>query len=375
MSTFFFEIGANLLSEQFRGKYNGGKRYHVADMETVLKRADDAGVKEIVVTAGTLSESKRALALARSLNASGKFSVRLHSTVGVHPTNAKQLDPLPDAPAHNHDSNTSSSSSSTITADGCGCGAAAAEGDGHDSESHNDSDGAPDAGSASSKPVKHKQPKQRLSKEEYIAEMHSVIQDGLTDGTVVAIGECGLDYDRLFFSPKASQLAHFEFHFDLAERYRLPMFLHDRNTGGDFAAIMKKHRHRIPGGVVHSFTGSADDLAAYLDMGLDIGINGCSMKTEDNVAVVRMVPLDKLHLETDAPWCEIKKSHASHKHVKTVWPAAENKKYSADKLVKGRSEPCQMVQVAEAVAGIKGLAVAEVAAAAYANSRRLFLRR
>ena len=58
-------------------------------------------------------------------------------------------------------------------------------------------------------------------------------------------------------------------------------------------------------------------------------------------------------LETDAPWCEIRSSHASRKHVKTASTAAKDKKkYEAGQLVKGRNEPCNMVQVLEAIAGL-----------------------
>jgi TatD DNase family protein len=88
-----------------------------------------------------------------------------------------------------------------------------------------------------------------------------------------------------------------------------------------------------------------------------------------------VVPLERLHLETDAPWCEIRRTHASHKHVVTTWPAVDPKKYAPDKVVKGRCEPCHIVQVAEVVAGARGLSVAEVAAAALANSRHLFFRK
>jgi len=202
-----------------------------------------------------------------------------------------------------------------------------------------------------------------------------VLLDGLSDGTVVAVGECGLDYDRLQFAPAAVQLAHFELHIDLAERHGLPLFLHDRNTGGAFGDVMRRHRHRVRGGVVHSFTGSPRELDEYLALGLDIGLNGCSLKTDANCAVAAAVPLDRLHLETDAPWCEIRRTHASFRHVRTHWPAVEPKKHDPDRLVKGRSEPAQLLQVAEAVAGVRGAELGEVLAAAYANSRRLFLRR
>ena len=344
------DIGANLLSGQFRGRYNGSAK-HAPDLDAVLRRADAAALTEIIVTAGSLAESRRALALARRVNASGAYRVRLHSTVGVHPTNTAQLEPCA---AH-------AGGGGGGGAAACDCAAAAGSSDG-------DGSGG-DGGEA-------RPPGRRLDKAAYVAALERVLVDGLSDGTVVAVGECGLDYDRLHFAPRDTQLANFEFHFDLAARHGLPLFLHDRNTGGDFAAVARRHLHRVPGGVVHSFTGTPHELDEYLALGLDIGLNGCSLKSESNCAVAAAVPLGRLHLETDAPWCEIRRTHASFRHVRTHWPpAVEPKKHAPDRLVKGRSEPAQLLQVAEAVAGVRGAELSEVLAAAYANSRRLFLRR
>src|SRR5947207_2197442 len=68
-------------------------------------------------------------------------------------------------------------------------------------------------------------------------------------------------------------------------------------------------------GLVHSFTGSTEEMQRLIKLGLDIGVNGCSLKTEENLAVVKEIPLQRLQIETDGPWCEIRPSHASAKFL------------------------------------------------------------
>lgn len=191
-------------------------------------------------------------------------------------------------------------------------------------------------------------------------------------GKVVAIGECGLDYDRTHFCAKDLQMPGFIAQFQLAQRTQLPMFLHDRNTGGDFLRVVTENRACFTTGVVHSFTGTQEEMLAYVQLGLYIGINGCSLKTQDNIEVVKNVPLDRLMLETDCPYCEIRSTHAGFGFVESKWQARDKKKYSANTLVKGRSEPCQIRQICEVVAAAKGVSNEDIARAAFNNTMRVF---
>mmetsp|Transcript_4791 Transcript_4791/g.3987 ORF Transcript_4791/g.3987 Transcript_4791/m.3987 type:complete len:99 (+) Transcript_4791:247-543(+) len=95
------------------------------------------------------------------------------------------------------------------------------------------------------------------------------------------------------------------------------MYLHNRNTGDDFFKIVKENRHKFSDGIVHSFTGTKEEAKKILDLGLYIGLNGCSLKTKENLEVLKEIPLDKIMLETDAPYCEIRNSHAGSGYVKT----------------------------------------------------------
>lgn len=181
--------------------------------------------------------------------------------------------------------------------------------------------------------------------EKYYNDLHSRIK--ANPEKVVAVGECGLDYDRLHFCPKETQLQYFEKQLSLAEEFRLPLFLHMRNATEDFMAILERNRDKLQacgGGVVHSFTGTLEDAKKVLAFGgLYFSINGCSLKTKENVEVVRQLPNDRIMLETDCPWCGIRPTHASHKHVTTKFPTVKKKeKWTAETLIDGRCEPCQI---------------------------------
>ena len=82
-----------------------------------------------------------------------------------------------------------------------------------------------------------------------------------------------------------------------------------------------------------------------MEMGLYIGVNGCSLKTEENLEMVKHIPIDRIMLETDCPYCDIRNSHASAKYVKTVIQKVAKEKYktSSDKINKDRNEPCTMI--------------------------------
>ncbi len=90
---------------------------------------------------------------------------------------------------------------------------------------------------------------------------------------VVAVGECGLDYYRNF-SPPEAQRAAFIAQLEIAAWARKPVFLHQRDAHGDFAAILSEFRGALAGGVAHCFTGSRSELEDYLALGLHIGVTG-----------------------------------------------------------------------------------------------------
>lgn len=73
------------------------------------------------------------------------------------------------------------------------------------------------------------------------------------------------------------------------------------------------------------------------------GFNGCSLKTQENLDVVKQVPVERMMIETDAPWCDIRSTHAGFKFVDFKLPQVDKKKWKPDALVKGRNEPCNIV--------------------------------
>lgn len=157
----------------------------------------------------------------------------------------------------------------------------------------------------------------------------------------------------------------------MAEKYKLPMYLHNRNTGDDFYNIVRKNRDRFSTGVVHSFTGTRQELDQILELDLYVGINGCSLKTEENLEVLKKIPLDRLMLETDSPYCEIKKSHKSYEHVQTKFEAKAKDKKKPGQLVKGRNEPCKIIEVLEVVSKVLEIDPIELSKTAYETSMKV----
>ncbi|SPO28859.1 related to 3'--_5' exonuclease and endonuclease [Ustilago trichophora] len=328
----FIDIGVNLTDPVFRGSYHG-KQAHQDDLYNVLSRSTSAGVVAQILTGGNLAESHEALSLAQQYPG-------FYSTAGCHPTRTSEMEAY--------------------------------------------ADGA----------------------EVYLQKIKEVILDSRKApeaAKVVAVGECGLDYDRLHFSPADVQKKHFATQLTLAAEVRLPLFLHSRAAHADFVEILKpkisdihsalssqdkgehkddKDAKRV--GVVHSFTGSIDQVKELLDLGLFIGINGCSLKTQENLDVLQHIPLSRLMLETDAPWCDPRSTHASHSHIQSFKsqhsdlhalyqpPSVKKEKWKPDAMVKGRNEPCVIGLVAATVASVKGVPIGEVAEAAMYNTRWLF---
>lgn len=155
-----------------------------------------------------------------------------------------------------------------------------------------------------------------------ITDLGSLIGDGRKSGGLVAFGEFGLDYDRLHYCSKSLQVHSFSSQLTLAASLspQLPLFLHSRAAHVDFVACLKaafgdRLERLEKGGVVHSFTGTAEEMAELMDLGLFIGLNGCSFKTAENCEVAKAVRLDRLMLETDGPWCEVRPSHEGWKYL------------------------------------------------------------
>jgi TatD DNase family protein len=189
---------------------------------------------------------------------------------------------------------------------------------------------------------------------------------------IVAIGECGLDYDRFEFCDKQDQIKSFKLHFKLTKLLKLPMLLHCRNSFDDFIEILKENMDRFHGGVVHSFDGTLEQVELLVKMGLYIGINGCSLKTSENIKVVKEIPLDNLLLETDGPWCDIRPTHASFPFIVDEQKRFKKEKFVFGEMVKSRNEPCTMINVLQAVSFIKQMEQDKVAEIVYKNTVKLF---
>ncbi|KAI5210506.1 Mg-dependent DNase [Aureobasidium subglaciale] len=198
---------------------------------------------------------------------------------------------------------------------------------------------------------------------------------------VTAFGELGLDYDHLDHADKETQLRCFKDQLDLfiEKKWDLPLFLHCRAAFDDFVEVMETYIPRLPrAGLVHSFVGTKAQMEKLVALGFDISVNGFSFKDRESLEMVAAIPMDKLQLETDAPWGNIQPSSEVAKRYLTnapALPASKKKdKFQMGLMVKERNESCAMSHVAFIVAGLKGISLQEVADAAMENSETMFWR-
>ncbi len=180
---------------------------------------------------------------------------------------------------------------------------------------------------------------------------------------VVAIGETGLDFHRIDEGrdkeeERKKQIAQFLIHVHVARKNKLPLILHCREATDDLLAVLRKDEEENGPvqGVMHSFSGTWEQAQACLDLGLYIGVNGIVTfppkkslpKEYDLKNTIEQVPLDRLIIETDAP-------------------------YLAPVPFRGkRNEPVYVEEVAKQIAQIRGLSLEEVARTTTENAIKLF---
>jgi TatD DNase family protein len=131
---------------------------------------------------------------------------------------------------------------------------------------------------------------------EYSDSVHDTLSELVSRDSVVAVGECGLDYFRNF-SPPEDQRDAFRRQLEIAAETGLPLFLHQRDAHADFIEILKPAMGNLSRAVAHCFTGGAEELSACLDLGLYIGITGwvCDERRGQNlINIVGQIPLDRL---------------------------------------------------------------------------------
>lgn len=169
---------------------------------------------------------------------------------------------------------------------------------------------------------------------------------------VVAIGEIGLDYYRTPEKEKQEkQKEAFRQFLELAKKLGKPIIIHCRDAHDDLLAILNSHS-LIPKlglrGIIHSFTGTSADATRYLKLGFYIGLNGIITFSDAYDEFIKVLPLNRILIETDAPY---------------LAPAPFRGK---------RNEPLYIAEVAKKIAKLKGVSYHEVISATFENTKELF---
>ncbi|GAB6028418.1 hypothetical protein CHUAL_002578 [Chamberlinius hualienensis] len=277
------DIGANLTNKKFS-----------RDLESVIRRAKDAGVQQMIVTGTSVHLSKEALRLTQM------HPGTLFCTAGVHPHEAKSWD----------------------------------------------------------------------------EDSYSNLQEIASNPECVAIGECGLDFNRNY-SPPDIQLEVCEKQVQLACHLKKPLFLHVRDAHKELITILSKYRQELPVVVVHCFTGEKSEAEEYLSMGFYIGLTGYIWKDKSNEGVRALlenntIPLDRLMVETDAPFM-YPNTRASKlpSHIRDTL-TERSLSFLYRYCTFQRNEPCSLPVTLELVAAYMKRKPEEVALATTYNALKVF---
>tara|TARA_R110001583_G_scaffold25250_3_gene91541 strand:+ start:8085 stop:8879 length:795 start_codon:yes stop_codon:yes gene_type:complete len=255
------DIGINLTN----------KRFH-KDLDVVISNAQQAGVKNLIVTGTSIEESEQAIALCL------QYPEYLYCTAGIHP---------------------------------------------HDAKTFN-------------------------------LQSLNTLRELANNQQVKAIGECGLDFNRNFSTPKEQQVA-FEQQLALAVELQLPVFMHERDANKRFIEILKPYIKQLPNAVLHCFTGSQEDLEHCLALDLHIGITGwiCDERRGTELLdLVRLIPNNRLMIETDGPY---------------LLPRSMRPKPKSS-----RNEPKYLPYIAQAIANARGESLKQLVQQTEQNSKLFF---
>jgi len=190
---------------------------------------------------------------------------------------------------------------------------------------------------------------------DYSADLISELRDIAGHKNVVAVGECGLDFNRNFSSRK-EQIRAFEAQLDMAIETQKPVFLHQRDAHQDFVSIIKSCRKELKQLVAHCFTGTIEEVNDYILLDMYVGVTGWICDERRGLSLqqaVKHIPLDRIMLETDAPYLLPRDMQ--------VMPVEKN-----------RNEPCYLPHIAKSVAKHMAIEETKLIAAAYENAIEFF---
>lgn len=172
------------------------------------------------------------------------------------------------------------------------------------------------------------------------------------DNKIAAIGECGLDFNRNYSSPK-NQMYAFEKQLELAAEHNMGVYLHERDAFETQFAMLEQYSDSLRFMLAHCFTGNTEQLQAYLSLGCFVGLTGWLCDEKRGISLreaVKSLPLSRLVLETDSPYL----------FPKNVRPR------------KSLNEPCNIPFIAEELAKITGHSIDIIQEHSSKNAKDLF---